>query len=419
MLARSNKTQNIYDVIVIGGGASGMMAAGVVGENSKKVLILEKNGELGKKLKITGGGRCNITNNKNVSDILSMYGKASGALQSPFSQFGVSDTFKFFESKGLQLVTEANDRVFPVTQKAYDVYKVLEDFIKENNVEVSLNTSVTSAVKNENEIFKIKTSNGEFEAKNIIISTGGQSHPETGSTGDGFKILQSLGHKIKDPTPGLVPIAIEESWIKELSGTALDDVKFVVLVDGVKKIQKRGRVLITHFGLSGPLIINTSKKIGELLCEGETKIQLDMFPTLDYPDLERLMLEHFDNSKNKDLKNVIKDFAPNGTYNLLISLLEKNILDKKVHSITKNERKSIARAFKNISLTVTGLMGFDKAIIADGGIMLSEIDTKSMQSKIIRRLFVTGDLLDIYRPSGGYSLQLCWTTGFVAGSNIN
>jgi predicted Rossmann fold flavoprotein len=400
-----------------------MMAAGVAAERGKKVLILEKNGELGKKLKITGGGRCNITNNEpDTRKLLSHYGKASDYLHSAFAQFGVADTFTFFESRGLPLVTQSLNRVFPESEKALDVYKVMESFVTNENITIKMGTSVRDMIKDENKIVGVYTNNGQYLAKNIVISSGGQSHPETGSTGDGFKILRKIGHNVTDPTPGLVPLAVSDSWVKSLSGTSLEETKITFFVDDIKSFSKKGRILFTHFGLSGPLILNSSKKVSDLLHEGEVTANIDLFPTTDFNVLEKKIIETFDNNKNKLFKNVIKDILPEGLSVGVLEMLEstnKELADTKVHSIIKEDRKKILHTLKAIPVNITGLMGFEKAVVADGGVSLNEIDMRKCQSKIYPNLYMTGDIFDITRPSGGYSLQLCWTTGYVVGTAID
>lgn len=419
-LMRAAHQNKIYDVIVIGGGASGMMAAGVAAERGRSVLLIEKNDELGKKLKITGGGRCNITNNEqDLHKLLASYGKAKDSLYSLFTQFGVLDTFKFFESRGLPLVTQNLNRVFPKTEKAMDVFRVMEQFISNENITLQMGTKVKGLIKNENKIIGVNTDKGEFKARNIIISTGGASHPETGSTGDGFKMLKDLGHTVADPSPSLVPLSVMDNWVKTHSGTALDDIKITFRVDGVKSFHKRGRILLTHFGLSGPLIINSSKKVSDLLHEGRVTAEVDLCPTVDIGTLDKELLDVFDANKNKILKNILKELQDIAPAPLLESLLGEEELETKVHSISKEGRRDIVNKIKTFEIHIDGLMGFDKAIIADGGVPTQEIDMRTCASKIYPNLFVTGDIFNIVRPSGGYSLQLCWTTGFVAGKNID
>lgn len=407
-----------YDVIVIGGGASGMMAAGQAAERGKRVLLLEKNKNLGEKLKITGGGRCNITNAEESEHIfLSRFGKAARWLYSPFSQFGVKDTFSFFEKRGLPLVIEEEKRVFPRTEKAADVVRVLIENLKEKNVEIRTEAAVSGFLAANGSIQKVIVDNEELAASSFIISTGGLSHPETGSTGDGFRWLEKIGHTVITPTPDLVPIKVKDRWIKELSGITMANAKITFFNNGQKKLSLKGKILFTHFGLSGPLILNAAKKISDMLQEGTVTAIIDAIPDIDLGALDKRITEIFDANKNKALKNVFAIIAPEGTAKAILPLLKNIDPEKKVHSITKDERKEIVCLLKEIPVNISGLMGYDKAIVVDGGLSLQEIDAKTMRSKLYHNLYITGDLLNINRPSGGFSLQLCWTTGYVAGSN--
>lgn len=410
--------KNQYDVIMIGGGASGMMAAGRTAERGKRVLLLEKNKNLGEKLKITGGGRCNITNAEESEHIfLSRFGKAARWLYSPFSQFGVKDVFSFFEKRGLPLVIEEEKRVFPKTEKAADVAQVLIQYMKEKGVEIGTQAAVSGFLAKNGQIQKVIVGQKELAASSFILSTGGLSHPETGSTGDGFRWLEAIGHTVLKPTPDLVPIAVKNRWIKELSGITLPDAKITFFTNDQKKLSLKGKILFTHFGLSGPLILNAAKKISDMLQEGSVTAVIDAFPNIDLGILDNQITEIFDANKNKAIKNVFAIIAPEGTAKAILPFLKNIDPEKKVHDITKEERKEMARLLKNLPAGISGLMGYDKAIVADGGLALQEVDAKTMRSKLYQNLYITGDLLNINRPSGGYSLQLCWTTGYVAGSN--
>jgi len=407
-----------FDVIVVGGGASGLMTAGVAASRGKRVLILEKNRELGNKLKITGGGRCNITNAEfDVRKFLKNYKQAEKFLYSPFSQFGVADTFRFFEEKGLPLVVEARNRAFPETQKARDVFRVMEKFIRSNNVTVFTNTPIIKIKTRENRVVAVQTVDAEFSADSYVFAVGGVSHPETGSTGDGFRWLAKMGHTTKKPTPDIVPIEVSDEWVKELAGTSLSFMNISFFVDGKKKFSKLGKILFTHFGLSGPLILNSSSEVKKLLEWGEVTATIDAFPDTEFPALEKRILNVLNENKNKDFKNVYKDIAPEGLADVTLGQLGIDVA-KKTHSITKEERKKIVHFLKAMPISIRGLMGYNRAVVSDGGVMLDEVDTKTMKSKLFENLFFTGDMLNINRPSGGYSLQLCWTTGYVAGMHV-
>jgi predicted Rossmann fold flavoprotein len=414
-MIRENKEK--YDLIVIGGGASGMMAAGVAASKGFSVLLVEKNPELGKNLKITGGGRCNITNATfDNRELLKNFGKAEQFLYSPFSQFDVKDTFDFFESRGLKLVTEERNRVFPITQKADDVFNILLNFLKENKVEILTNQPVLkiNLDADKKRIENIETVDYQLCAKNFVIATGGNSHPETGSTGDGFDWLKNLRHEVKEPTPNVVPLRIKNKWVSKISGNTLSDMKITFYVNNKKSFSEKGRILFTHFGVSGPLVLNSSHKVSDLLHEGTVTAKIDTFPDLDLGSLDKKLIGIFEKNKNKNLGTVLKKITEID-FSKILEELQILDLNKKVHSVSKSERKIIVQQLKNLEIEIECLMGLDKAVISDGGVLLNEIDSKTMRSKIIKNLYLTGDILHINRPSGGYSLQLCWTTGYVAG----
>lgn len=428
-----------YDVIVIGGGPSGMMAAGIAGEKGQRVLLLEKNERLGDKLKATGGGRCNITNAEEDKEVLLRhYGKAKDFLQSPFAQFGVADTFKFFESRGLPLVVEARKRAFPATQKAEDVFRVLQNFMKKGGVTVKTGAKVVKLIKDNDQkvigvilaprsLGGVGSAKEQYYAKNFIFATGGLSHPELGAAGDGFTWLRSLGHTVKESSPDIVPLAVREKWVKDLSGVSLSFMKITFFLDGVKKFSKKGKILFTHFGLSSPLILNSAREVKYLIQTGGiVTAQIDTCPDTDIGSLEKQVIKILDQNKNKTLKNVLPEISPDGMAPACLALLsnagrpasKKLDLAKKVHSLTKEERRVIVDLLKALPLTITGLMGFDRAVVSDGGVELAEIDLRAMRSRLHPNIYVTGDLLNISRPSGGFSLQLCWTTGYVAGRSV-
>jgi len=409
-----------YDLIVVGGGASGLMAAGRAAERGKRVLLLEKNKKVGEKLRISGGGRCNITNAElDPRTFLRVYGKAEQFLYSLFSQFGVKDTFSFFESRGLPLVVQARKRAFPSTEKAEDVLKVLYAYVRGGGVTIQTNSPVTNIHTAKGRITGVSSGSNMYHANEYLFSTGGISHPETGSTGDGLMWLSDLGHAVQKSTPTIVPLSVKEEWSKKLSGVALSFMKITFFVEGRKSFSLKGKVLFTHFGLSGPLILNSAHKVADLLHAGQVTATIDPYPDTDLGAFERKIIAVFDKNKNKTLKNILKELMPDGTERGISTLLSEKIdITKKVHSITKAERKEIVRILKALPLTITGLMGFDRAVVADGGVALTEIDMRTMRSKKVANLYITGDLLHINRPSGGFSLQLCWSTGYVAGSSV-
>ncbi len=407
----------MYDLIVIGGGASGLMAAGRAAELGARVLLLEKNKRLGEKLRISGGGRCNITNAEpDPRTLLKSYGKAEQFLYSLFAQFGVKDTFNFFESRGLPLVTQGRQRVFPTSEKAEDVVNVLNGYVRHGNITVHTDAAVTKVHHGPAGVEGVSVGETRYQANSYIFATGSVSHPETGSTGDGFAWLRALGHTVRTPTPTIVPLKTKDKWPALLPGTTLSNMKITFFVDGKKAFSKTGKILFTHFGISGPLILNCAGEVADLLHEGVVTAHIDACPEQDLGPLEKHLVAVFDANKNKLLKNVLKDAIEPGAAKAALVLLGSELINKKVHSITKEERKTLTHLIKALPLTIEGLMGFDRAVVADGGVPLSEVDMRTMKSKKIANVYLTGDLLDINRPSGGYSLQLCWSSGFVAGT---
>ncbi len=410
--------QKHYDVIVIGGGPAGMMAAGRAAECGASVLLLEKNESLGKKLLITGGGRSNITNAEFDQHLfLAKFEKANKFLFSPLSRFGVQSTLDFFKALGMPTKVEAEKRVFPASDSAQSVWDALVKYMQKGQVTVMSHMEVVSFEHTELAITGVRIRNGEvYQAKAYILATGGKSRPETGSTGDGFKWLKAIGHKVANSRPALVPLRVRESWVHALSGLSFTDVKLSFFHKGQKQESKRGKLLFTHFGLSGPLVLNMSKSISEFLQYGEVMVSIDILPSTNAGECDKQIQELFSKQKNKQIKNTLDSLVPP----LLVpALLEfaKVDPDKQVNSVTRDERLCLVESIKNLQMTVTSLMGVDKAVVTSGGVALEEVDFRTMQSRLYPTLYVVGDILNIDRPSGGYSLQLCWTTGFVAGTS--
>lgn len=413
-------TDKIWDVAVIGGGPAGMMSAGRLAERGASVILLEKNEKLGKKLLITGGGRCNMTNNEfDVRKFLEKFKDSSKFLFSTFSQWSVKETLDFFHNRGLETKLEENGRIFPADDKASSVFAVLTKYMEEGGVTVKTGNPVVEIIKNnnQNKIEFIRLLNGEtIRAKSFVLATGGKSRPETGSTGDGFVWLKNLGHKVVPPNPSLVPIAIKDDWVKALSGVVLPMVKITVFQNNKKQVSKKGRILFTHFGLSGPTVLNMSKDVGELLKYGEVTISLDFFPNSGYDNLNNILQDLFKNQSNKKIKNAFDEIVQLRSIHEIIFKIAKIDPETFCHSITREERLVLVKVLKDLPMQVKGLLGVDKAIVTSGGVSLEEVDWKTMRSRLFDNLYFVGDILDIDRPSGGYSLQLCWTTGMVAGN---
>ncbi len=414
------KGSDKYDLIVIGGGPSGMMMAGRAGELGAKVLLLEKNRDLGKKLRITGGGRCNITNAEfNVREFLDNFPESKKFLFSPFSKFSSKDAFTFFEKKGLPLVIEARKRAFPKSQKADDVFNLLERYIRSNGGEIKTDAQVVKMSQEGGQIKSVSTKKGEkYFAKNFAIATGGASAQWTGSTGDGFRWLKKLGHTTKEPNPNLVPLTANDKWIHELSGLSLSFMKISFIQGEKVQLKKTGKILFTHFGVSGPLIINSAFEVKKLLKKGSVTASIDLFPDTEENDLDKRVLKLFENNKNKALKNILPEMLLKNLAKEILNLPDIDLGEKSANSITKDERKKLVKKMKDLRFEITGTLGLEKAIITDGGIIPEEVNFKNMTSKLYPNLYLLGDILNINRPSGGFSLQLCWTTGYVAGSDV-
>jgi predicted Rossmann fold flavoprotein len=407
-----------WDVIVVGGGPAGMMAAGTAAENGAKVIIIEKNDELGKKLLITGGGRCNVTNSEFDDHKLLKKFKGDGKfLFSAFSQWSVKETLDFFHAHGMNTKIENELRTFPVSDSARSVWDVLVKNMEQHRVRILSNTPVTGIVREKKTLTGVMLANKKVvRGRSIILATGGMSRPETGSTGDGYSWLKDIGHTIVEPVPSLVPIAMKDPWIKRLAGVKLSDIKITVLQNGRKQSAAKGKILFTHVGISGPTVLNMSKDVGELLKYGDVLLSLDLFPSQDHGALSAKLLELFTEHHNKILRNAITNIVPAAFVPVIVKLSGINS-EKQCNSVTKEERLKLVSLLKNIPMHVKKLLGAEKAIITSGGVVLDEVDFKAMCSRLFPNLYLVGDLLNIDRPSGGYSLQLCWTTGFVAGKS--
>ena len=413
---KHSEVSDIYDVVVVGGGPSGMMAAARAAERGKRVLLVEKNTVLGKKLLISGGGRCNVTNNTpDVRTLLTKYKEAGKFLFSAFSEHSVTDTIDYFAKLGVLFHEELEGRMFPVTNSAATIRDALVSDMKQHGVAVRLGVGISSITRDlEAEVFTLQTTEGTIFARTVILATGGTSHKETGSTGDGFRFAASLGHSVVENSYALVPITLRDTWAHVLAGVALRDVKITLAVDGVTKAKVIGKFLFTHVGASGPTILNMSKQIGELLEEGTVTLSLDLFPAEDHGALRGRLTALFAEDSNKMIKNALRTVVPPALAPALLTQLKLDG-DTPCHSVSTEDRKALVQLLKNIELHPDGLLGAEKAVVSAGGVALTEIDFRTMESRIIPGLFLVGDVLDIERPSGGYSLQLCWTTGTVAG----
>ena len=409
----------IYDLIVIGGGPAGMMAAGRAAERGANVLLLEKNDRLGIKLVITGKGRCNITNAEiNTKNLVDIFGKPGRFLFSALNNFGNQDIINFFESRGLATKVERGNRVFPVSDSSLDVLDILKNYLAKYKVKIKYKINIKSIITKAGLIEKIVLADkSELKAKKYLIATGGKSYPMTGSSGDAHKWLEKMGHTIIDTNPALTPLLIKEKLIKELEGLSLKNVT-IDIYQANKKIDSRfGEALFTGNGMSGPIILDMSKQIGLALKQGDVKLSIDYKPKLDFKTLDQRLQDDFSKSNNKLFRNSLGDLLPKKLIPLIIKLSEIDP-EQKANAITKLERKKLLHLLKNFELNVKSLYGYNKAIVTAGGVSLKEVDPKTMQSKKIKNLYLAGEILDLDAPTGGYNLQSCWSTGYTAGENI-
>lgn len=418
LLARERERET-WDVVVIGGGPAGMMAAATAAARGRSVLLLEKNPSLGKKLLITGGGRCNVTNNKPVvRNILALYGAAGKFLFSTFTQYGVQETLRFFAERGVPLHEENDGRMFPDTNTAQSIWDALKSDVDENKVVIRTKQVVSGIVPIQGDgglsiVIKDKHS---VVARAVILATGGLSRPETGSTGEGFSWLRSLGHTVRENDFALVPIALKDEWVRTLGGVSLARATLTVMADGRKQSRLTGKLLFTHFGVSGPLALNLSQTVGAVLGASTVTLELDLIPDLEVGALRIKLQSLLVGESNKKLKNILSKLIPTALVAPLLTLAHIDG-ETPAHSVRSVDRTALVARLKSIPLTVDYLLGADKAVVANGGVALSEINFKTMESRLVPGLYVVGDILDITRPTGGYGLQLCWSTGYVAGLN--
>jgi hypothetical protein len=414
------KKNREYDLAVIGGGPAGMMAAGRAASKGSKVILLEKNRKLGVKLLLTGKGRCNLAHQDNQPrDFIKKFGPQGNFLFSALHQFGLTEIINFFEEKGLLLKTERGGRIFPKSDSAQNVCRILFKYLNKSGVEIKTNSPVKKIIIKKKRIEKIILKNGrEIKACNFLIATGGKSYPQTGSTGDGYFWLKKMGHQINKLRPALTPLICTETFLPQLEGLSLKNVE-VSLYQKKKKIDSRfGEALFTQKGMSGPIILDLSSRIGQEL---EKKLNLylsiDFKPALSFPQLDQRIQRDFNKKNNRFFKNSLDDLFPQKLIPVILQLSQIP-LSKKVHSLTKKERKIILHLCKEFKLKIKKLDGYQKAIITAGGVDLKEVNPLNMQSKIIDNLYLAGEILDLNGPTGGYNLQICWTTGWVAGNSL-
>ena len=405
-----------FDVIVIGGGAAGMMAAGKCAEKGKGVLVIERNGSLGKKLRITGKGRCNLTNNCPPEDIFENIISGKKFLMSAIYKFNSWDTMALFEELGVPLKTERGNRVFPQSDSAVDIVAALKNYMAQGNVKV-MQDRVVSVIASDGNVSGVVTESGrKISAKTVILATGGKSYPVTGSTGDGYKIAQKLGHTITDIKPSLVPINTSEDWIKKLQGLSLKNVMLSVY-DGNKKVfSEMGEMLFTHFGVSGPLVLSASCHM-DGLPDKKYKMSVDLKPALDEKTLDSRILRDFEKNLNKDFINSLSELLPS---KLIPVIVELSGIDPraKTNQVTREERKKLCSLLKTLEFHAQSMRPVSEAIVTAGGINTAEINPSTMESKVVKGLYFAGEIMDVHAYTGGFNLQIAFATANLAAENI-
>jgi hypothetical protein len=409
--------KNDHEITVIGGGPAGMMAAITAARNGADVALLEKNPKVGRKLRITGKGRCNITNDSDIETHLQNIKSNAKFLLNAYYRFGPADLIDFIQSCHVPLKTERGQRVFPESDRATDIAAALNrELIKQ--VKLYTSCSVRN-IRKDNGVFHISLAEGgNFTSSKLIIATGGISYPATGSTGDGYKFANNLGHKIKPLSPSLVPLEIKEKWFREISNLSLKNVT-LSLYDKQNRLifEEFGELLITNYGISGPIALSASAHIEEV--DGQT-LRLDLKPAMDEQTLDKRLLRAFDENMRKHLGKTMKQVLPNALVATIAELADIP-LQKPVHQISRAERKRIGFAMKNMKMTLSRFRPIEEAIVTKGGVLTSEIEPQTMQSKICKGLYFAGEIIDVDAYTGGFNLQIAFTTGYVAGyaSSIN
>ena len=405
-------------VLVTGGGAAGMFAAIAAAENGNEVLLYEKNEKLGKKLFITGKGRCNLTNACDADTFYTSVISNPRFLYSSFGGYTNHDVIAFFERIGVRTKTERGGRVFPVSDHSSDVIRGLENELRRKGVEVKLHSEVKRIETKEGRFSRLFFSDGSAaEGDCCIVATGGLSYRATGSTGDGYRFAEEIGHTVKQCIPSLVPVEVKEPWVKELQGVSLKNVE-VTVCDGKKKLFREfGEMLFTHYGVSGPLLISASSRVGRKLMEKPLTLEIDLKPALDVEMLHKRILRDFEENQNRQFKNAVGKLFPAKLVPVMVRLSGISP-EKKVNVISREERNNFVHLIKRLKMTLTKLRDYDEAIITKGGISTKEIDPKTMESKLMKGVYFAGEVLDLDALTGGFNLQIAWSTGYAAGKSI-
>jgi predicted Rossmann fold flavoprotein len=407
----------IYDVTVIGAGAAGTMAAIRARELGKKVALIERNDYLGREVLITGKGRCNVTNSAPIDRFIEEFGESGQFLRTAFHKFSNEDLMDFFKESGLELKIERQGRVFPVTDNAMSIVEVMKKRLSDNGVEQLYNTRVTG-IRIESGDFVLDVEDaGSIRSKKVVLATGGASYKTTGSTGEGFKMAEKLGHTITQLEPGLVPLKTKEIWVGEVQGLTLKNIRLTFSFGKKKIVSELGQILFTHFGVSGPLILDLSAKVVKGLAEYKNiKLCIDLKPALGHSELEDRILRDIKTQGNKELKNFLKSFLPASIIGIFLKISSVDP-EKKANQLTGPERKRMVCVFKALPLTITGALHLEEAMVTSGGVSTRQINPRTMESRIVRGLYFEGEIIEGAASSGGYNLQQAFSTGYLSGES--
>lgn len=408
---------NKYDVIVVGAGPAGFLAAGSAAQNGAKVLVLEKMYAPGRKLLITGKGRCNVTNDAAISEFISHVFPDGRFLRSAFANYFSHDIIELLARYDVPCILERGGRYFPESNQSADILNALLKWVGELKVEIRCSQRVEKLLVEDGVITGVKSNGENYLAPNVILATGGKSYPGTGSTGDGYELVRQVGHTIEKPIPALVPLETKGSVAQKLQGLNLKNVKAVIWVDGKKAGEDFGEMIFTHFGLSGPIILTLSRiAVAALQNNKKVEFTIDLKPALDEQKLDARLIRDLNEHGKKQLGNIFREWLPASMIPVFFEILELNP-EKECHQVTGNERKQIRNLMKNLRFEVSHNRSFKEAIITAGGVVTSEISPKTMESKLIKGLYFAGELIDLDAETGGYNLQIAYSTGWLAGNS--
>lgn len=405
-------------IIIIGGGAAGMFAAISAADEHTEVHIYEHNEKLGKKLFITGKGRCNITNGcEDVEELLAHVVTNARFLYSAFYTFSNQDMMQFLSDQGLKLKTERGQRVFPVSDKSSDVIRTLEHVLKDRDVHVHLKQGVKELLIEDGRIQGILLSDGrKVDADAVILATGGISYPSTGSTGDGYRMAEAAGHHVTPRVPSLVPMTVADEWCPELQGLSLKNITLSLRCGKKNFYQEFGEMMFTHFGITGPVVLSGSTQLAKYLKKGTVTAEIDLKPSLTDEQLDARLLRDFEKNINKQIRNSLSELLPASIIPIIIRLAEIDPYTV-VHDVTRQQRQKLVQVMHHLTMTVTGVRGFNEAIITQGGIRVKDVDPGTMESKLVKGLYFAGEVLDLDAVTGGYNLQIAWSTAYLAGKS--